>query len=274
MAVSIVLHAFLLLITFSAPQFAAGKFTPQLDVILVNAKSSSRPTRADALAQTQLDGGGNTEADRQAKSNLPAMRDMDPGDPVQLAARRVEQLEREAQRLLQLADGQSASDLVTTPPAQGEGRERLQDPALESRRLLVARLEAEIARDWEAYQKLPRRKFIGARTEGVVYAQYVDNWRQKIEKVGTANFPDEARSRRVFGSLVVTVSIKADGTVEKVEIERSSGHTLLDAAALRIVDLAGPFAPFPTAVRSQYDILSITRSWSFTRSDLEITVAQ
>lgn len=274
LAVSIVLHAFLLLITFSPPDFAAGRFAPQLDVVLVNAKSANKPTRADALAQAHLDGGGNVETDRRAKSNLPAVRDMELDDPVQLAARRVEQLEQEAQTLLRLAGEQTATDSVSKPAPQVAARDRLQDPAVESRRLLIARLEAEIARDWEAYQKLPRRKFIGARTEGVVYAEYVDSWRQKIEKLGTANFPDEAKQRRTYGSLLLTVSIKADGSVEKVEIERSSGHKVLDSAALRIVDLAGPFAPFPPTVRAQYDVLSITRNWSFTRSDLEITAAQ
>jgi protein TonB len=274
MAVSIVFHAFLLLITFSPPEFAADKFTPQLDVVLVNAKSPGKPGQADMLAQASLDGGGNVELDRRAKSNLPVVHDMQLGDPVQLAARRVEQLEQEAQRLLRLAGDSAATDSVNRLAPQSEAREQLEDAALESRRLLIARLEAEIARDWEAYQKLPRRKFIGARTEGVVYAEYVDNWRQKIEKVGTANFPEEAKRKRLYGSLLLTVSINADGTVEKVEIERSSGHRVLDTAALRIVDLAGPFAPFPQAVRAQYDVLSITRSWSFTRSDLEITTAQ
>lgn len=274
MAVSIVFHAFLLLITFSPPQFASGKFTPQLDVVLVNAKSAARPAKAEALAQAHLDGGGNTGSDRRARANLPVLRDMDPSDPVQFAARRVEQLEEEAQKLLRLAGEQTATDPVSKPSPQSAAQDRLQDPAVESRRLLVARLEAEIARDWEAYQKLPRRKFIGARTEGVVYAEYVDNWRQKIEKIGTANFPEEARRNRVYGSLLLTVSIKADGSVEKVEIERSSGHRMLDTAALRIVNLAGPFAPFPRAVRAEYDVLSITRNWSFTRSDLEITVVQ
>lgn len=275
MAVSIVFHAFLLLITFSPPQFAAGRFSPQLDVVLVNAKSAAKPVKADALAQANLDGGGNTESDRRAKSNLPVLREMEVSDPVQLAARRVERLEQQAQELLRLAGEQSTTDSASRPAPQDSAQDRLRDTEeLESRRLLVARLEAEIARDWDAYQKLPRRKFIGARTEGVVYAQYVDNWREKIEKIGTANFPDEARRRQVFGSLLLTVSIKADGSVEKVEIERSSGHKLLDTAALRIVRLAGPFQPFPHAVRAEYDVLSITRNWSFTRSDLEITVAQ
>ena len=274
MAFSVVLHAFLLLITFKSPEVPAGKFTPQLDVVLVNSKSATRPSQADALAQVHLDGGGNTESERQAKSNLPVIRNVEPSDTVQLAARRVERLERETQRLLEVAGRQTVTDLRNTPAPQSAATDRLENPLPEAQRLQIARLEARIAREWEAYQKLPRRKFIGARTEGVVYAEYVDSWRQRIEKIGTQNYPDDAKRRSLYGALLVTVSIMADGTVEKIEIERSSGHQVLDSAALHIVELAGPFPPFPQAIRAHYDILSITRNWAFTRSDLEITVAQ
>jgi periplasmic protein TonB len=273
MAISIVAHAFILLITFSPPDVPAGKFTPQLDVVLVNTKSAASPVTADVLAQANVDGGGNVEADRRAKSNLPVVRDMDAAAAVQLSARRVEQLEEDARRLLELAGAQSVVAARQDPARRDPVPERADDPVLDQQQLMIARLEAEIAREWEAYQKLPRRKFIGARAEGVVYAEYVDGWRRKIEKVGTENFPDEARRRQLYGTLLLTVSIKADGSVEKVEIERSSGHRVLDTAATRIVDLAGPFSPFPDAIRAQYDVLSITRSWSFTRSDLEITVS-
>jgi protein TonB len=273
MAISIVAHAFLLLITFAAPDVPEGKFTAQMDVVLVNARSAGKPAKADALAQAHLDGGGNTESDRRARSNLPVVRNMEADDPVLLAARRVEQLEQETERLLQLAARGETRDTRTWRQPQQAAPERLDDPTLAQRRLLIAKLEAEIAKDWDAYQKLPRRKFIGARTEAVVYAEYVDRWRQKVEKTGTDNFPEEARRNRIYGSLLLTVSIKADGSVEKVEIERSSGQPVLDTAALRIVELSGPFAPFPQAIRSQYDVLSITRNWSFTRTDLEVTVS-
>lgn len=273
-AISIVFHAFLLLISFKVPEAPAGKFKPQLDVVLVNARSAQRPVKADALAQLSLDGGGNTEAERRAKTNLPAVRDLEPAERMNLAARRVEQLEQEARKLLEVAGQQMRTDLVSNPTPQSAVHERLQDPQLEAQQLMIARLEAQIAKEWEAYQKLPRRKFIGARTESVVYAEYVDKWRGRIEKVGTRNFPQEARRRSLFGTLLLTVSIKADGSVEKVEIERSSGHKILDKAALQIVELSGPFPPFPPAIRAQVDILSITRNWSFTRNDLEITVDQ
>ena len=274
LAFSIVVHAFLLLVTFKMPNAPAGRIVPQLDVVLVNSKSSTKPTKADLLAQANLDGGGNTEADLQAKSNLPVLDDMQAADELQLSARQVKQLEERAAQLLESINRRTPTDTVPEPVTQSGQHETFEDPAIEHRRLEIARLEAQIAKEWQAYQKLPRRKFIGARAESAVYAEYVENWRQRIEAVGTQNYPQEARRLRIFGSLMITVSIKADGSVEQVEIERSSGHQVLDQAAVRIIDLAGPFTPFPLAVRSEYDILSITRMWSFTRNDLGLAIAQ
>ena len=270
LAVSVVLHAIVLLITFAPPVFDGTKFVPHLDVVLVNSRSLAKPLKADALAQSNLDGGGNTEAERRAKTNLPKLKDAEPAPNVQLASRQVQRLEEEAQRLLQLSQSAQVTADLTRPAPELPREATLEDPAAQQQRLRIAQLEAQIAKEWEEYQKLPRRKFIGARTEGVVYAQYVDQWRQRVEKIGTEYFPDEARRRKLYGSLVMTVHIRADGSVEKVEIDRSSGYRLLDSAARRAVDLAGPFPPFPPAVRKDWDILSISRTFSYTRSDLEV----
>jgi protein TonB len=270
LAVSVVLHAIVLLITFAPPDFTGSNFFPHLDVVLVNSKTSSRPVKADALAQTDLDGGGNTEAERRAKTNLPKLNNVEPAPDVQLASRKVQRLEDEAQRLLQLAQGSHSTADSTRPAPEQPRVAKLEDPAAGQQRLRIEQLEAQIAKEWDEYQKLPRRKFIGARTQGVVYAEYVDQWRQRIEKIGTQYFPEEARRRKIFGSLVMTVHIRADGSVEKMEIDRSSGFRLLDTAARRAVDLAGPFPPFPAAVRKDWDILSISRTFSYTRSDLEL----
>ncbi len=132
---------------------------------------------------------------------------------------------------------QTDADKIADLPERGAARSRGWRPRSPSER--------------QAYQELPKRKFVGARTQSVVYAEYVDDWRQKIERVGTANFPPEARERAEFGSVLVTVAIKADGSVEKVEIDRSSGRRVLDAAVERIVQLASPFKPFPANVRQR-----------------------
>jgi protein TonB len=152
-------------------------------------------------------------------------------------------------------------------PAQGAAKPNVDARDLIEKSLEIERLEAQIRRDFQAYQERPRRKFIGARTQEYRFAHYVDNWRLKIERIGTLNYPEEAKARKIYGSLRLTVGIKADGEVDSVEINTSSGSRILDQAAIRIVRLAAPFDRFPDNVRSDTDILHITRTWTFTRAD-------
>ncbi len=130
----------------------------------------------------------------------------------------------------------------------------------------IARIEAQVARDIDAYNKRPRKKFFAPRTAEAVEAMYVEGWRQKVERVGNLNYPEAAKGR-LYGSLLLTVEIRADGQVESIEITRSSGHKLLDEAARRIVTLAGPYGVFPPDLKKQADIFSITRTWTFATGD-------
>ena len=130
----------------------------------------------------------------------------------------------------------------------------------------MARLEGEISKNTEEYNKRPRKKNIGARTAEYRFAQYIEDWRQKIERVGTLNYPEAARGK-LYGSLVLSVSINPDGSVAQIVIDRSSGYKVLDDAARRIVQLAGPYAAFPPDIRRDTDILEITRTWHFTQGD-------
>ena len=116
-------------------------------------------------------------------------------------------------------------------------------------------------------QKPPRRKFLGSRAKEYRYALYMDSWRQKIEEVGNLNYPEAAKSQKLYGTLQMTVSIKADGSIESIEINRSSGHKVLDDAAKHIVELSAPYDPFTDDMRKEIDILSITRTWTFTKED-------
>jgi protein TonB len=131
----------------------------------------------------------------------------------------------------------------------------------------MAQLEARVAQQWEEYQKRPRRAFVGANVREYAFARYVDDWVQKVQRVGNLNYPEAARRQGIYGSLKLTVSIYSDGRVEAIEIDRPSGSKVLDSAAVKIVELAAPFAPFPEDMRKKADILSITRTWTFTRSD-------
>ncbi|MEW6314017.1 MAG: TonB family protein [Pseudomonadota bacterium] len=262
---SILFHALLLALNFKFPAARLDSFTQPLEVVLVNSKSRNRPTKADALAQANLEGGGNTEADRRAQSPLPALPQQN--EEVALAARHVQQLESQAQEMLtQLRAKQSVPRAETVPRPQRETIEAAHTD-LAARSLEMARLEAQISKDWDQYQKLPKRLFVGARTQEYSLARYVDDWRLKVERVGNLNYPEAARQQKIYGNLLLTVSIKADGSLENVEINRSSGSKILDESALRIVRLAAPYAVFPEEVRRKADILSITRTWMFTRAD-------
>jgi len=273
LALSLVFHSVLLLITFAFPDSLASKLMPKaIEVVLVNSKSHTRPVKADALAQADLDGGGNTAEARRAKTNLPALPDMPPDADVSLASKRVQELETQAQRLM--TEIQTSQQAVQPKTIEHDPLLRSDAPVVadsQHERTEIARLEAQIAKEWEAYQELPKRKFVGARTQGAVEAEYLDSWRQRIERVGTANFPDEAKRQGLFGTVMVTVAVRADGTVEKIEIDRSSGSRVLDGAVEKIVQLAGPFKPFPDPLRKEADILHITRNWSFTRIDGLVT---
>jgi protein TonB len=264
MMFSIALHAFALFgITLVLPDpRSAADFMQPLHVVLVNSKSKSRPLQADALAQANLDGGGNTEQDRQAKTMLPNIGNEQQISPEQIT-RKVAQLEKETQRMLTAP--KSDYQLNQPQPRKQQYNDTADD--LVQRSLEIARLEAQINKNNDFYQKLPRRKFIGARTQEYRFAQYIEDWRVKVERIGNLNYPEQARREQLYGKLQLSVSIRADGSIENIEVSRSSGHRILDAAAMRIVKLAGPFSPLPPSITKDVDILTITRTWSFTPSD-------
>jgi len=238
-----------------------------LDVVLVNAKSASRPQKADALAQANLDGGGNTDEKRRASTPFPTVDERDPSRELKAAEQRRKALEAEAQELMTRMKSKSQVTNVEIAPPGAETKADQEARDLVQKSLEIARLEAQIRRDHQAYQERPKRKFVGARAQEYRFAQYVDNWRIKIERIGNLNYPEEAKARKIYGRLQLTVAIKADGEIEGVEINKSSGYKILDQAALRIVRLAAPFEPFPPGIRQDTDILHITRTWTFTRGD-------
>jgi len=265
---SLLLHGLLLSVHFAFPGALNNVKERALDVILVNSKSATRPTDVQAKAQSNLDGGGNTDENRRAATPLPVSRQTREGDSLISAKQRVAQLEAMQREMMTQLKSQKAATTAPraeqappTPPAPN-----VSGLDLASSAMALARLEGQIARNLEEYNKRPRKKFIGARTEEYRFAQYVEDWRQKVERIGNLNYPDAARGK-MYGSLVLTVIIKADGTLDRVDINRPSGQKLLDEAARRIVQMASPYAPFPSDIARDTDILEITRTWTFTSSD-------
>jgi len=268
-SVSVVLHAVLLAVHFRFPDALRWKSADQsLEVVLVNARTEQKPVHADALAQANLDRGGNTDQLRRAKTPLPVTRPRNPGKDLAAAQRRVRRLEEQQRRLLAKAT-QSKPQISPEPehktPAE-QPKPQISGRDLADLSLAAMQLQAQIDRRIEEYQKRPRKKFIGARAAEYRFAQYEEDWRQKIERIGTLNYPSQARGK-LYGNLRLTVTIRPDGSVQSVDLDRSSGLKVLDAAAFKIVRMASPFAPFPPNIRKDTDLLVITRTWFFGRGD-------
>jgi protein TonB len=265
-AASMLVHALLLMLHFQFPDAANAMREKALDIILVNAKSARKPHDAQALAQAHLDGGGNTDENRRAKTPLPPTQQQANGNDLQQMQRRVQELEAAQQKMMTQAKSLrsvSSSQAASEQPSPAPSVSGLD--LLESARAM-ARLEGEISKTTDEYNKRPRKRFIGARTEEYRFAQYIESWREKIQRIGTLNYPEAARGK-LYGSLVLTVSINADGSVTRIDINRSSGYKVLDDAARRIVQMASPYSAFPPDIRRDTDVLEITRTWYFTQGD-------
>ena len=252
---------------FKLPRFGEEAPHNVMDVVLVNSRSATKPVKADALAQANLDGGGNTDKKLRASTPFPAMDPKDPSPDLKAAESRVKQLELEARELMT-----RVKSMAAVPPVEQQQATPAKADSPEARDLIeksleIERLEAQIRREMQKYQERPRRVFIGARAQEYRFARYVDNWRIKIERIGNLNYPEEARARKIYASLRMTVAITKDGEVESIEVNKSSGYKFLDQAAQRIVRLSAPFERFPDDIRRDTDIIHITRTWTFTRSD-------
>lgn len=266
---SVLVHMVVLALHFSPLDLAKfDRDGPPLEVALVNAKSASKPTRAEVLAQVNLDGGGNTDANRRAKSPLPVLPKEAASRELAVATQKVDKLEQQSREML--TQLKSAAPAALPQPKPNDTLDSTELPTaneMMQRTLEVMRLEAQIAKDMDAYQKRPKRRFIGARAEEYRFARYVEDWRLKVERIGNLNYPEAARAQKLYGSLLLTTGIRADGSVESVVVERSSRQRILDAAARHIVQMGSPYAPFPPDIRRDTDILYITRTWTFAPGD-------
>lgn len=248
-----------------------------LEVALIHPNQApQKPLRPDIRAQISSDGGGAHTEPVHAKSPPASIQSKIPAPaavaPLQTRARALEQ---EAQRLLTQAQSMHAvnqpkpplSRVPEPPSPQPAAMDSPQSPGLVARSLANARALGRIEEDFADYQRQPRRVFIGARAEEYAFARYLEEWRMKVERVGNLNYPEAARRQRLYGHLLITVEINADGSLRKAVIEHSSGSAILDEAAVQIVRMAAPFAVFSAAMRQKADIVSISKTVTFTRSD-------
>jgi protein TonB len=268
--VSFGVHAALLTVRFVAPDSLNRVFqdTP-LEVILVNSRSGEAPAKAQAIAQASLAGGGDAERGR-ATSPLPPSALIEVGDADEESHRQIEQLQEQQQQLL----AQIRREMALLPPPdprrdEGSPHEREQE---ERRRQLVQML-AEIEKRINEDNARPKKRYISPATREEVYALYYDALRRKIEERGTRNFP-EYRGHKLYGELVMNLTVDALGRVVEAEVVRGSRSRELDRRALAIARAAAPFGSFTPAMRAKADQLVITSRFRFTREEgLEATLS-
>jgi periplasmic protein TonB len=261
--VSVAVHAALLLVRFVDPERFERAFrdTP-LEVILVNARSREVPVQAQAIAQTNLAGGGEAEKGR-ATSPLPMSPQVALGESSEEARRRIEQLQQEQQQLLTQLRREIAA-LPPPDPRRDSGSE--QERAQEELRRQMLRMLAEIEKRVNEENARPKRRYISPATREEVYAIYYDGLRRRIEERGTRDFPTH-QGQKLYGELVMNVTVDAAGQVVETEIVRPSRSRVLDAKAMSIVRAAGPFGPFSGQMRAQADQIVVTARFRFTRED-------
>jgi protein TonB len=263
-----------------------------LDILLVPPQQEKIPEQADYLAQVSQEGGNEpreevhkprspafsseTMADVKAAKTLPDAKEPLPpakkasSKPSSPAAKAVSPPILAAPKARQKAPEALPTKGLRSPapPRTEEGMETIPDPpkTMDTATLLsqaVENVHSEIEQKYRHYKQRPRHKAISARTKEYKYASYMEAWRAKVEMVGNLNYPEDARRKQLSGNLLLEVAINPNGSIHQVILRRSSGHKILDEAAIRIVHLAAPFAPLPEDILAETDILHISRTWQF-----------
>jgi protein TonB len=263
LGVSVAAHAALLTVRIVDPEAFNRVFqdTP-LEVVLVNARTTERPDKAQAIAQATLAGGGEAARGR-ATSPLPPSALSSIGDSSEEAQKRIETMQE--QQMLMLA--QVKQMLAAMPPA--DPRQPATNPeaqAREERRRQLVKLLAEIERRINEENARPKKRYISPATREETYAVYYDTLRRRIEDRGTHNFP-EASGQKLYGELTMIVTVNHDGRVLATEVVETSGNPTLDRRAQTIARAAGPFGAFTTAMRRRADQIVVVSRFKFTRDE-------
>lgn len=269
---SVLVHGILLTVRFVSPEtFRLPPADPGLEVVLVNARHNKRPMNPEALAQANMDGGGNADAGR-AKSPLPDMGQVSDGDALRHSRRKVQMLQEEQRKMVAQLNGNPRFRAVPLKPSPDRDTAPVQDSGMDvyDSTSILQRRAAEIARTIEEQNRRPKKTYITPSTREVGYAMYYKSMQRKIENVGTLNFPQQD-GKKLYGELTLHIPIFQDGSIyEKdggIQVARESGVPGLDAAAIRIVRRAAPFGPFPANMLSSSgtDLWIVTTRFIFTR---------
>ncbi len=264
LGLSLLIHLSLLTFRLAAPQAYQRVFqdTP-LEVTLVNARSTDSPEQAQALAQTRLAGGGEIPQVVLSSSPLPPQPSEDGGSDMSESRRQIETLKMQQMMLLSVLK-QELADLQQQEA--GDSPRGSREVAQEQRRRQLSRQLAAIEQRVQATQGAVRKRYISPATEETPYAVYYDKLRRAIELKGTQHFP-EALGQKLYGRLIMVITIDSQGQLLSTELAESSGNPLLDERAIAIVRSTAPFDAFSTRMRRQADQIVVVSSFRFARDN-------
>lgn len=264
--IALVIHAIIILgVVFDIITPQQENSEKALDIIVVrNPVVEKNDQEADFLAQQSQKGGGELEEKKRLTSE-PSKPTLKPEPKKQVEASPTPPAQSAPENKVIVQKKAPRKRIVAKPKPKVEKQSKTisMDQLLASTQTEIDLLTAEIDLRKQTQSKKPRRKFINSSTQEYKYASYLTAWRKKVENIGNLNYPNEAKKKKIYGNILMTVVLKPDGKVSSIKIRKSSGHKLLDDAAIRIVNLASPFAPFPKNIRQETDELVITRTWQF-----------
>lgn len=262
---AIILHS-LLLFGLGFSLFPPSEPALSLEVTFAQTKSKSAPRKPDFLAQADQLGSGDLQEKSEITTDL--LSEFQNNHQGQVPTPQQAQLQPSDARLLARQAEQNRSELVELQPLD---QEQINQPQLDSTNLGAIRAKLDQLK--QVYSKLPRvLRMTAASTKSAEEAAYMRYFEERIEHIGNINYPEEARTRNIYGKVQLLVVLIADGSVQQVEISKSSGSHILDQAAIRSVRLASPFKAFPPELRDR-DEVHIIRTWQY-RSDNRLTTRQ
>lgn len=262
LGVSFAVHAMLLTVRFVDPEAFNRVFedTP-LEVILVNAQTNEPPVKAQAIAQSNMAGGGDLDKGRATSPLPPALITVTGEDSPKDQERQLRDMQEQQALIL----AQIKQTLAAMPPAPTNKVQRSPEQAeREERRRQLVRLLAEIERRINMENSRPKKRYISPATREAAYAIYYDRLRRAIEDKGTENFP-QVNGQKLYGELTMIVTVNHDGRVLTTEVVQSSGNPALDRRAQAIAKGAGPFGEFNPPMRRQADQIAVVSRFKFTR---------
>ena len=263
-----VLHGIVILgITFSIASPADSEVLPTLDVILVQTHNPSEAEDAKYLAQVSQQGGGNSE-EQSRPTDLFTAPTLSKNPGVAMATSEQQQAsQQQVEKVAMLHQDDSSYRIDTDQEKQNPDDTTRLDRQNQNQNIKQARLAQELSTQIQQLSDTTRTKYLNSSTREFAPAAYMRQWSNRVERIGNLNYPEEAKRKQLYGNLVLHVAVRADGSVERIRVVHPSGSEILDEAAVRIVELAAPFAPFPPDIRQETDVLDITRTWQFLSSN-------